>query len=187
MVTRKLSTLTLLVVFGSALTAYNAQAVQKTPADAIDAEVIVTATRSPYSIQRVPATLRVISQEDIQNSAAHNVADLLRNQGTVQVRDSMGNGRDARLSLRGFGASANALVLVDGRKLNNSDLGGPDLTAVALSDVERIEILEGGAGALYGDQAVGGVINIITRKVSKRQGQVVAGRGSYDGENYRAS
>lgn len=187
MVTRKLSTLTLLVVFGSALTAYNAQAVQKTPADAIDAEVIVTATRSPYSIQRVPATLRVISQEDIQNSAARNVADLLRNQGTVQVRDSMGNGRDARLSLRGFGASANALVLVDGRKLNNSDLGGPDLTAVALSDVERIEILEGGAGALYGDQAVGGVINIITRKVSKRQGQVVAGRGSYDGENYRAS
>ncbi len=184
---RKLSTLTLLAVFGSALTADNANAVQKTPADAIDAEVVVTATRSPYSIQRVPATVRVISQEDIHNSAARNVADLLRNQGTVQVRDSMGNGRDASLSLRGFGASANALVLVDGRKLNNSDLGGPDLTAIALSDVERIEILEGGAGALYGDQAVGGVINIITRKVDRRQGQVAVGRGSYDGENYRAS
>ncbi len=187
MFTRKLSTLTLLAMFGSALTAYDVNAVQKTPADAIEAEVIVTATRSPYSIQRVPATVRVISQEDIHNSAARNVADLLRNQGTVQVRDSQGNGRDTSLTLRGFGASANALVLVDGRKLNNSDLGGPDLTAIALSDVERIEILEGGAGALYGDQAVGGVINIITRKVDRRQGQVAVGRGSYDAENYRAS
>ncbi len=187
MITRKLSTLTLLAVFGGALTAYDVNAVQKTPADMIDEEIIVTATRSPYSLQRVPATVRVISEQEIQQSAARTVADLLRNQGTVQVRDSMGNGRDASLSLRGFGASANALVLVDGRKLNNSDLGGPDLTAIALGDVERIEILEGGAGALYGDQAVGGVINIITRKVSKRQGQVAVGRGSYDAENYRAS
>lgn len=148
--------------------------------------IVVTATRSPYSLDQVPATVRVITAEDIQASAATNVTDLLRSHGALQVFDSMGNGRDASLSLRGFGSGANALVLVDGRKLNNMDLGGPDLSAIPLADVERIEILEGGAGVLYGDQAVGGVINIITRTGGKG-GRVTVGRGSYDNELYRAS
>ncbi len=148
--------------------------------------IVVTATRSPYSLDQVPATVRVITAEDIQASAATNVTDLLRSQGALQVFDSMGNGRDASLSLRGFGSGANALVLIDGRKLNNMDLGGPDLSAIPLADVERIEILEGGAGVLYGDQAVGGVVNIITRRGGKG-GRVTVGRGSYDNELYRAS
>ncbi|MGK2914562.1 MAG: TonB-dependent receptor [Porticoccaceae bacterium] len=152
-----------------------------------ETRIVVTATRSPYSLERVPATVRVISSQDIERSTAANVTELLRSQGALQVFDSMGNGRDASLSLRGFGSGANALVLVDGRKLNNMDLGGPDLSAIPLADVERIEVLEGGAGVLYGDQAVGGVVNIITRGGGKLGGRLSAGRGSYDNENYRAS
>jgi iron complex outermembrane receptor protein len=158
---------------------------------AFDEEIVVTesvtATRSPYSLDQVANTVRIINRETIERSAVSNIAELLRNYSAVQVRDSMGNGRDARLSLRGYGASANALVLVDGRKLNNSDLGGQDLTAVSVADVERIEILEGGAGALFGDQAVGGVINIITRDRASKGGRASLGRGSYDNEKYALS
>ena len=150
----------------------------------VQTEIIVTATRSPYSLDRVANHVVVIDRAAIERSGHADVAALLRNHGPVQVRDSMGNGRDARLSLRGFTGSANLLVLVDGRKLNNSDLGGQDLTAVSLSDVERIEVLEGGAGALFGDQAVGGVINIITRAPARPGGQISVNRASYDRESH---
>lgn len=147
-------------------------------------ELVVTATRSPFSLDRVATTVRVIDAAQIRASGARNLSEVLRNLGPVQVRDSSGLGRDSRLGLRGFASAQNVLVLVDGRALNNSDLGGPDLTSVALGDIERIEVLEGGAGTLYGDQAVGGVINIITRGAGPRGGELRAGRGSYDTETY---
>jgi len=149
-------------------------------------EVVVTATRSPYSLDRVATTVRVIDAEEIHASGARNLSEVLRNLGPVQVRDSSGLGRDSRLGLRGFSTAQNVLVLVDGRALNNGDLGGPDLTSVALADIERIEILEGGAGTLYGDQAVGGVINIVTQGAGPRGGELRVGRGSYDAETYGA-
>lgn len=149
-------------------------------------ELVVTAARSPHSLDRVATTVRVIDAEQIRASGARNLSELLRNLGPVQVRDSSGLGRDSRLGLRGFASTQNVLVLVDGRKLNNSDLAGPDLTSVAFADIERVEILEGGAGVLYGDQAVGGVINIITRGAGPRGGELRAGRGSYDAETYGA-
>ncbi|MFZ5655160.1 MAG: TonB-dependent receptor [Pseudomonadota bacterium] len=147
-------------------------------------ELVVTATRSPFSLDRVATTVRVIDAERVRASGARNLSELLRNLGPVQVRDSSGLGRDSRLGLRGFASAQNLLVLVDGRELNNADLAGPDLTAVALGDVERVEILEGGAGTLYGDQAVGGVINIITRGAGPRGGELRLGRGSYATETY---
>lgn len=153
----------------------------------VDEDLVVTATRSPYSADHVAGTLRVIDAEEIRASGAHNLSELLRNLGPVQVQDSMGNGRDSRLVLRGFATAQNVLVLVDGRSLNNTDLAGPDLTAVALGDIERVEILEGGAGTLYGDQAVGGVINVITRSGGPRQGRLSVGHGSYDAETYAGS
>lgn len=153
----------------------------------VDEELVVTATRSPYSLDHVATTVRVIDAVQIRASGAHNLSELLRNLGPVQVQDSMGNGRDSRLALRGFATAQNVLVLVDGRSLNNTDLAGPDLTAVAVEDIERVEILEGGAGTLYGDQAVGGVINIITRGGGPRQGRISVGRGSYAAENYAGS
>jgi iron complex outermembrane recepter protein len=93
------------------------------------------------------------------------------------------------VSLRGFGenAAANTLVLVDGRRLNNSDLGAPDLNSIALKDVERIEIIHGSAGVLFGDQAVGGVVNVITRTPRGFGGSVAIGAGSFNAREVRGS
>ena len=175
--------LSILTVFASM-----AEPVDTNSSATTDNEVIVvTATRSPYYIGEVANQVHVIDAKTIAGSGAQNVAELLRHYGSVQVRDSQGNGRDTRLTLRGYSAAANALILVDGRKLNNSDLGGQDLTAVAMSDIAHIEILNGGAGALFGDQAIGGVVNIITHRRGDAGGSLMVGRGSYDNETYSAN
>lgn len=128
--------------------------------------VIVTATRSAQLVNRLPAALIVITREDIERSGATHLAEVLRGRGGIEVVDAFGDGSRTLVGLRGFGenAHANTLILVDGRRLNNPDLAAPDLNAIALQDVERIEIVQGSVGALLGDQAVGGVINIITRE-----------------------
>lgn len=148
-------------------------------------EVVVTAIRSPFSIDHVPASLRIIDRDTIERSGARDLSDLLRHHAAVQIRDSQGNNRNSQVSLRGFGSTANVLILVDGRRLNNPDMFDPDLSQVVLANVERIEVLEGDAGVVHGDQAVGGVINIITRRASGPRGQVSALTGSYDHERYR--
>ncbi len=152
-------------------------------------EVVVSGTRSPQSTVTVPASITVITREEIEGSGATHVIEVLRGQGTVQVFDSFGDGSRAQVGMRGFGetANANTLVLVDGRRLNNADIGPPDLNSVSLKDVERIEIIQGSAGSLYGDQAVGGVINIITRKPQKFVASVEPGYGSYDHRAVRAN
>jgi iron complex outermembrane receptor protein len=106
----------------------------------------------------------------------------LRGQGGVQIKDLYGDGSRATVDMRGFGDSAgsNTLILIDGRRLNNPDIGAPDLNSIALDDVERIEIVQGSAGVLFGDQAVGGVINIITRKPGALRHSLKLSAGSYN-------
>lgn len=128
-------------------------------------EVVVTGTRFEENVQRIPANITVIDEEDIRNSNARNVPDLLRSEEGLVVRDLLGTGKTAQVDLRGFGESApyNVLVLVDGRRVNEIDLSGVDWTQIPLENIERIEILRGTGSVLYGDNAVGGVINIITK------------------------
>ena len=150
--------------------------------------VVVSATRSEQSDVATAASITVITRQDIEHSGARSVAEVLSGQPGVQVRDLYGNGTRATVSMRGFGgnAAANVLVLVDGRRLNNTDLAAPDLYSISLKDVERIEIVEGSAGVLFGDQAVGGVINVITRRGAAPSVDVEAGAGSYGRELLRA-
>ncbi|MFA7592969.1 MAG: TonB-dependent receptor plug domain-containing protein, partial [Thiohalobacteraceae bacterium] len=127
--------------------------------------VVVSATRSLQSSVPTPAAISIIDRTEIEASGALQITEVLRGRGGVQLSDPYGDGSRAVIGMRGFGenAAANTLILVDGRRLNNSDLAAPDLNSIALKDVERIEIIHGSAGVLFGDQAVGGVINIITR------------------------
>ena len=85
-------------------------------------EVVVTGTRSEEKVERIPANVTVIDQEDIKNSSAKNVPDLLRSQEGIVVRDLLANGKSAQVDLRGFGEAApyNNLVLVDGRRVNEA-------------------------------------------------------------------
>jgi iron complex outermembrane receptor protein len=133
-------------------------------------EVVVTGTRSEEKMERIPANVTVIAQEDIRNSNAKNIPELLRTEEGIVVRDWTGNGKQVEVDLRGFGESApsNVLVLVDGRRVNQIDLSGVDWTQIPLDQIERIEIVRGTGTVLYGDNAVGGVINIITKIPSDR-------------------
>ena len=145
-------------------------------------DVVVSATRSEQSTVTIPASMTIITREQIEQSGARHLADVLRGQGSIQISDHFGDGSRASVGMRGFGESANAntLIMVDGRRLNNIDIGVPDLNSILLEDVRRIEIIQGSAGTLYGDQAVGGVINIITETPDEFNAFAEAGYGSYD-------
>jgi len=132
-------------------------------------EVVVTATRDIQEIRKVPANVTVITKQEIERSNAQNTVDLLRHEAGVVVGDWFGTGKSASVDIRGFGETGllNTLVLVDGRRVNAIDLSGVDWSQIPLDRIERIEIVRGPGSVLYGDNAVGGVINILTKKPEK--------------------
>jgi iron complex outermembrane receptor protein len=133
-------------------------------------EVVVTAARAEQNIEKVPANVTVIDEKDIKNSNAKTVVDLLRSEEGIVVRDLLGNGKRSEVDLRGFGETGpyNTLVLVDGRRVNEIDLSGVDWTQIPLGQIERIEVVRGTGTVMYGDNAAGGVINIITKIPSEK-------------------
>ena len=146
-------------------------------------EIIVSATRYEEEVQNIPANVTVITAGDIRNSGARNIPELLRTQAGVKVNDITGSRRSYTVDLRGFGETAtlNTLVLVDGRRINQADLSGTDWVQIPLDRVEKIEIIRGGrGGVLYGDNASGGVINIITKEGDRFKAGLGAAVGSYD-------
>ncbi len=173
----------LIVLTGVLVCGQGFAAEAESPATVMD-EVVVTATRQVEALSDVPANVTIVSENDIAQSAAQTIPELLRGVPGVVVNDIAGNGRIYSIDLRGFGetASLNTLVLVDGRRINQADLSGVDWTLIPKELVERIEIVRGGRGSvLYGDNASGGVINIITRKGTSElavTGDLFA--GSYD-------
>jgi iron complex outermembrane receptor protein len=145
-------------------------------------EIVVTATRDWEEERKVPYNVTVITEEDIVRSNAQSVADILRTVPGVVVSDLTANRKSITVDIRGFGetGSSNTLVLVDGRRVNQVDLSGTDWVQVPLDQVERIEVLRGGGSVLYGDNAVGGIVNIITKKgVDKPSVQSEFVGGSY--------
>jgi len=147
-------------------------------------EIVVTATRTETSGIPIPAGISIVNRGEIEASGARSLAELLRNRAGIHVSDLFGDGSNATIDMRGFGATAqsNTLVLVDGRPINHaSDTGAIDLTLVDLDNVERVEIVQGSAGTLYGNQAVGGLINIVTRGAPRRpEARIGADLASYD-------
>lgn len=144
--------------------------------------IVITPTRTPQQGNTSSATVYVMTAEEIEASGAPTTSELLRGIPGVQIEDLFGNGAQVTISLRGFSGTANAntLVLVNGRRMNYSDTATPDIHHIQPRDIERIEILAGSAGSLYGDQAVGGVINIITKTPEKSFHEVAVRSGSYD-------
>lgn len=144
--------------------------------------VFISESRTEQSTLTTPASITVITRKQIEASGASHIVEVLRGQGGVQINDLYGDGSRATVDMRGFGdaASSNTLVLVDGRRLNNPDIASPDLNSIVLEDVERIEIVQGSAGVLFGDQAVAGVINIITRKPGALRHALKLSAGSYN-------
>lgn len=137
-------------------------------ADDVDLEkIVVTSTRSSESVQNTPNNVTVITRKDIEKSSAKTILDVLREKSGVVVKEySAGNGKLANVDIRGFGetGTSNTLVLVDGRRVTQIDLSGTDWAQIPLAAVERVEIIKGAASVFYGDNATGGVVNIITKE-----------------------
>lgn len=154
---------------GSALSATNAlrnEVGGHQNASATEQEIIVSASRDHREACQIPANVTVLDSQDIAESDAATLVDVLQNMDGLYFRSSSGNAAQAEISMRGFGENSHGrvLVLLDGRRLNNPDMASINWAQIPLNNVERIEILRGGQSALYGDNAVGGVVNIITKK-----------------------
>jgi len=125
--------------------------------------VVVTGSREPQPLDRLVGDVAVIDATRIRDSSADSVEDLLRREGGIQLSRTGGPGQPAGVLLRGSSASS-VVVLIDGVRIGSATLGQADLASLSLAAVERIEILRGPASSLYGADAVGGVVQIITRQ-----------------------
>jgi outer membrane cobalamin receptor len=133
-------------------------------------EVVVTATKTEKDPKDVTQTVTVITADEIKKSGATSAAEVVRKTAGVTLNDQGPRGSLTTVSLRGS-RYAQVLVLLDGKRLNSRRDGGYNLSdlPVLLDDIERIEIIRGPSSALYGADAVGGVVNIITKKPEKTQ------------------
>ena len=131
-------------------------------------EIVVTASRDARPASELPGRLTVVPRERIAESGAASVVEILDRVAGIHLRSTSGNPAQAEIDMRGFGENSHGrvLVLLDGQPLNRPDQAGVDWLQIPLSQIERIEVLHGGRSALYGDHAVGGVVNLVTRPAS---------------------
>jgi vitamin B12 transporter len=141
--------------------------------------VIVSATRTAQIADETLAPVIVITRAEIERSQAVDVADLLRFHAGLDIGRNGGPGQPASLFLRGT-ESNHTLVLIDGVRMNPGTIGGAAINNLNPALIERIEIVKGPRSALYGSDAIGGVINIITRRApAGTRYQAAAGAGSF--------
>ena len=134
-------------------------------------EIVITATRTKNDRKLIPQTVDVLTQKDFAKWGAQTVEDALKRVSNLDLTPTSMQGQSSQVthqvSLRGMG-NKGTLILVDGRRLAGEDapetINGYELRRINLHDVDRIEVLRGAASALYGSDAVGGVIQIFTRK-----------------------
>ena len=148
-------------------------------------EVVITATRAEEDIDKISSNVTVITQEEIKKSTATTVQDLLRSEDGLIVTDLFGTGTKSTVDMRGFTRGLNTVILIDGRRLNEIDLSGVDWNTIPMENIERIEVVRGSQGVLYGDNAMAGAINIITKRGfnSKPELMLDARAESYSGHS----
>lgn len=130
-------------------------------------EVVVTATRYEESVRKVPSNVTVITAQEISESGSTSITDLLKTRANIHVRELNGNASQAIVDLRSFGGDnpyGKTLVLLDGKRMNRPDMTSINWLQVPLQLIERVEVVRGTNTVMYGDSAVAGVINIITKK-----------------------
>ncbi len=144
------------------------------------APIVVTATRTAEIADQTLAPVIVITREDIQRARANDVADLLRLHAGLEISRNGGPGQTTSLFMRGTDSN-HTLVMVDGVKINPGTIGGAALQNISPEMIERIEIVKGPRSTLYGSEAIGGVINIITRSEAPgSQAEVAYGQGKHN-------
>jgi iron complex outermembrane receptor protein len=156
------------------------------PSSIVIPEVKMAAPTTHARTQSQSVATTHLSSSDIQTSPVVDLRQLLRQeQSIIRLTNTTGDATQPAFSLRGFGdnAAGNSVILVDGFPLTNPSLLSPNFNAIPLNDIERVDIIQGSQGTLWGDQAVGGVVNIITRHPKKRSVDTMVSSGSYQ-KNY---
>jgi vitamin B12 transporter len=125
--------------------------------------IVVTATRMATPIGELGVAASVVSDKSIESQQIREANDALREVPGVQVRQSGSPGSITEVSIRGS-TSAQTLIMIDGVPVNNSTTGTFDMSRVTTDNLNRIEVVRGSGGALYGSQAIGGVVNLITQE-----------------------
>ena len=129
--------------------------------------VIVTATRTAQTVDETLASVSIITRKDIEQLQVQSIQDLLRNQVGFSVTNNGGAGKNTSIFIRGT-ESDHVLVLIDGIKVGSATLGTTAFQNLDIDQIERIEIVRGPRSSLYGSEAIGGVIQIFTRKGRKK-------------------
>ena len=151
-------------------------------------EIVVTATKTKKNIDDVPGSVTVINKEDLKKQNIQTVDDALNSLSGVFVKRTKGlMDSTASVRMRGFKGDQYTLILLDGQPLNDAYTGGVDWGTLSVGNIERIEVVRGAASALYGGNAMGGVINIITKKPKKLEIETSGGYGSNNTWRYRFS
>ena len=146
-------------------------------------EMVVTATRTEEPLKSIPGRVEVITREDLKEMPVQTVDEALSYiSGAHMERTNGPYSFKSTLTLRGLGnEQGRTLVLLDGVPMNSSDMGDVNWNRVNMEDVQRIEILKGPAASIYGNNAMGGVINIITQKPTRiAEGRISTQYGTYD-------
>lgn len=142
-------------------------------------EIVVTATKTEKKVEDAPGSITIVTQEDLKKQNIKTVDDAFQTLSGIFVKRNKGMAdTTAGVRMRGFYGDQYTLVLLDGQPLNDAYSGGLEWGMVPVSNIERIEVIRGAASALYGGNAMGGVINIITKTPKKssnyRQTQAMA-------------
>lgn len=147
------------------------------------APVVVTATRTAQIADNTLAPVIIINRQEIETSPATDVAGLLSLHAGLDVARNGGPGQATSLFIRGTDSN-HTLVMLDGLKINPGTIGGAALQNISADNIERIEIVKGPRSTLYGSEAIGGVINIITRQTTnKMRSSLSVEHGRYDSNN----
>ncbi len=169
----------------SLLTAFSVAAFSVWAQDSADS-MVVTANRFEQPANTVLAPVSVVTRQDIDRWQSTSVPDVMRRLPGVDISQSGGMGQQSSLFVRGTNSS-HVLILVDGIRLNQAGVSGSsDLSQFPISLVQRIEYIRGPRSAIYGSDAIGGVVNIITTR-DKDGTTLNAGVGSHGYQNYGAS
>lgn len=150
------------------------------PADTM----VVTASRFEEPISTVLAPVSILTRADLESMQAKSLVDALKTLPSIEIGQSGGRGQTASIFLRGT-ESNHVLVLVDGVRLPRTMMGSVDFNMLPLNSIERIEVIRGSGATIYGSDAIGGVINVITRngieqnRLSMGAGSQGSGHGSF--------
>jgi len=143
-------------------------------------EVVITSTRIDMPFSENSRTISIITTEDIKNSTATNVADLLQSVAGIDIRRRGTDGMQSDIYIRG-GQFNQTLILIDGFKTEDPQTGHHTMNMmIPLENIERIEIIKGPAARIFGQNAFSGAINIVTKKNVKEQLKLEASGGSYN-------